>query len=380
MMRIALILPDLGPSGTRRSLLTLAKGLCIKGCLVDLVVSDGKGVFRDQIPDGVNLVDFQLGKVTHSSLTRKLVTIIPLIQYLKAYRPDVVYPVFDYFEIIIASAARLVSFPLKKPPTVVYGIHSDITFLGDFDPFKRFLLILLKKSILRAADAIFAVSKGTADSWARYFGIADRRIKVIYNPVDIENIQKLANYESCSHYFDSFKIPVIMSMGRLSKEKDFSTLIRAFSIVIEKREARLIILGDGKERPKLQKLVDELHLDRFVSMPGFIQNPFPYLKRATVFVVSSLYEGFSNALVEAMALGVPIVSTDCPYGPREILDNGKFGTLVQPGDYKALAEAILFMLTHPTSPDDLISRANYFSINKSIDNFFELLKGANLRG
>jgi len=142
----------------------------------------------------------------------------------------------------------------------------------------------------------------------------------------------------------------------------------------------LIILGDGKERPKLQKLVDELHLDRFVSMPGFIQNPFPYLKRATVFVVSSLYEGFSNALVEAMALGVPIVSTDCPYGPREILDNGKFGTLVQPGDYKALAEAILFMLTHPTSPDDLISRANYFSINKSIDNFFELLKGANLRG
>jgi len=142
-----------------------------------------------------------------------------------------------------------------------------------------------------------------------------------------------------------------LSIGRLTKAKNYSTLIEAFAKVRQQRDVRLAILGNGEERPSLEGLVRRLGLENDVWLPGFVDPPYPYLARASVFVQSSIWEGFPTVIVEALAFGVPVVSTDCPSGPREILENGRFGELVPVGDVEALADAIRRALDVPHDPD-----------------------------
>jgi glycosyltransferase involved in cell wall biosynthesis len=167
------------------------------------------------------------------------------------------------------------------------------------------------------------------------------KIKVIYNPVITPELFARAEEPLDHPWFRPGEPPVVLGVGRLTQAKDFPTLIRAFALVRKERPARLMILGEGEERPKLEALVRELRLEEDVALPGFVDNPYKYMKRAAVFVLSSRWEGFGIVLVEAMALGTPVVATDCPSGPAEILENGKWGRLVPPGDPEALAKAIL---------------------------------------
>ena len=165
---------------------------------------------------------------------------------------------------------------------------------------------------------------------------------------------------------------MILGVGRLTQAKDFPTLIRAFALVRKKRAARLMILGEGEERPKLEALVRELGLEREVTLPGFVDNPYKYMKRAAVFVLSSKWEGFGNVLVEAMALGTPVVSTDCPSGPAEILENGRWGRLVPVGDVYALAEAIIETLDEEHHPD-VANRAKDFAVELAVEKYINVL-------
>ena len=159
---------------------------------------------------------------------------------------------------------------------------------------------------------------------------------------------------------------MILSAGRLVGQKDFSTLIRAFAEVVKSRPARLVILGEGRERDALAALVRELGIGHAVELPGFVANPFAWMARARVFAVSSIYEGLSMVLVEAMACGTPVVSTDCPHGPREVLEDGRWGLLVPVGDAEALATAILETLRDPLPPDGPASRSRAFSVEACI--------------
>jgi glycosyltransferase involved in cell wall biosynthesis len=158
---------------------------------------------------------------------------------------------------------------------------------------------------------------------------------------------------------------VILSVGRLSAEKDYPTLLRAFALLQNQVPARLILLGEGGQRAGLERLASELGIGATVSLPGFVRNPFAYMARARVFVLSSLFEGFGNVLVEALACGCQVVSTHCPGGPGEILDRGRYGRLVPVGDHAALARAILEAIAEPMDTEALRRRADDFSVERA---------------
>jgi glycosyltransferase involved in cell wall biosynthesis len=224
------------------------------------------------------------------------------------------------------------------------------------------------------ADEIVAVSKGVADDLTLTTGLPREKIQVIYNPVVTPDMLKEAQTPLNHPWFASGEPPVILAVGRLTKQKDFSTLIRAFSLVQQQYKARLMILGEGEERPLLNRLIQELGLENGVIMPGFVSNPYAYMSRAAVFVLSSAWEGLGIVLIEALAVGTPVVSTNCQSGPSEILDNGKYGRLIPVGDIQAMAKAILNTLQNLPPPDFLQNRANEFSLENSLRKYFELIK------
>lgn len=259
-------------------------------------------------------------------------------------------PVFDYFEPVPIVALKLARWPQARKTRVVFTIHSPTQFLNDLSTSKRWVVEGLFRMTIRMADEIVAVSRGVATDWADYFGIPNERIRVIYNPVDVERIQELAAQATADTMQLENTVPLILAVGRLSPEKDFATLLWAFAILRERRPARLLILGEGEERATLTQLAADLGITEWVSLPGFVPNPHPYMARASVLALSSRYEGFSNVILEALALGIPIVATDCPYGPSEILEGGRYGALVPVGNPEAMAEALLRGLVVPIDP------------------------------
>jgi glycosyltransferase involved in cell wall biosynthesis len=225
----------------------------------------------------------------------------------------------------------------------------------------------------RWAEAIVAVSDGVAQELNRVAQIDPGRVRIIYNPVDSVLIEQLKTQPALHPWFDDNSIPIILGVGRLDQQKDFPTLIRAFDLVRKRRMARLIILGEGGERANLEQLVSDLELSDFVDMPGFVENPYAYMARARVFALSSATEGLPMALLEAMACGTPVVSTDCPSGPREILRSRRLGELVPVGDSAALAEGILRMLEVPTSPELLRARVKDFGVDAACKKYIDIL-------
>ena len=244
---------------------------------------------------------------------------------------------------------------------------------------RRLFPALIRRNYL-AMDSIVAVSEGVADDLAANFGISRDRITVVHNPVVSAGLREKAAAEIDHPWFVSGAPPVVLSTGRLYGAKDYPTLIRAFARLRQLREARLLILGSGKNdaetaqrRAELMELASELGVSADLDLPGFVPNPFPYMARAAVFVLSSLWEGFGNVLVEAMACGCPVVSTDCPNGPAEILDHGRYGTLVAVGDVAGMAEAILTTLRNPPDRDVLRARAALFTVDRAVDAYLDLL-------
>ena len=191
------------------------------------------------------------------------------------------------------------------------------------------------------AYAVVAVSQGVAEDLICTTRIPESKVRVIYNPVVTPELFVRASEPLDHPWFIPGEPPVVLGVGSLRGAKDFATLIRAFALLRKEYPARLIILGEGQERPQLEALVRELGIEEDVILPGFDENPYNYMKQARVFVLSSQREGLPTVLIEAMALGTPVVSTDCPNGPREILEGGKWGTLVPRGNPEELAKAIL---------------------------------------
>ena len=201
----------------------------------------------------------------------------------------------------------------------------------DNGSFKEQGVLRVLKWLLPAADGIVAVSQGVADDLIRLLPVVSPRVTTIYNPVVTLGHAAKAAVPIKHPWFDAENVPVLLSAGRLVPQKDYATLLRAFAEVISSRPARLVILGVGPERENLLELAECLKVSQQVDLPGFEVNPFAYMSRSRVFVLSSRYEGFPNVLAQAMACGTPVVSTDCRSGPREILEDGKWGRLVPVG-------------------------------------------------
>jgi glycosyltransferase involved in cell wall biosynthesis len=231
---------------------------------------------------------------------------------------------------------------------------------------------LVRQSYPRA-DAVVAVSHQVADDLAQITGLLDERITTIYNPVVDQSLLTQATEPLSHHWFDPAEPPVILGVGRLTEQKDFATLIRAFARVRACKDVRLVILGEGRQHQLLNTLVAELGLQGAVDMPGFVKNPFPYMAKAAMLVLSSKYEGLPGVLIQALACGCPVVSTDCPGGAAEILDNGRYGPLVSVGDVDALARAIDGVLKHPPGKAMLTARSQMFSVDQAASTYLDLL-------
>jgi glycosyltransferase involved in cell wall biosynthesis len=236
----------------------------------------------------------------------------------------------------------------------------------------RFVASLIGK-VYPLAERIVTVSRGVADDLATCTGLPRVTIGTIYNPILTTEIAEKAQAPISHTWLPPTAIPVILGVGRLVPQKDFPTLLKAFAHVHRKQPARLLILGEGRERAKLEALASELGIAEKVLLPGFEPNPYAFMSQASVFVLSSAWEGLPNALIEALACGCPVVSTNCPSGPQEILGNGAFGPLVPVGEDRALAEAILHTLEQPPNSDRLRSRAAEFDIQTIAQQYLQAL-------
>jgi len=218
-----------------------------------------------------------------------------------------------------------------------------------------------------------AVSTGAADSLSAMTGLPRPSIRVVYNPLIPSDLEARIQVP-CSHpWLAAGQPPVLLAAGRLTRQKDYPCLLRAFSILSQRHQMRLLILGEGPERPSLEALANELGLQTNVDMPGFVENVFTFMARASIFVLSSAWEGFPSVLVEAMACGVPVVATDCPSGPAEILEGGRHGLLVPVGDPVALAESLKATLASTPSVESARVRANLFTIERAVQDYLPLL-------
>jgi glycosyltransferase involved in cell wall biosynthesis len=224
------------------------------------------------------------------------------------------------------------------------------------------------------ADGIVAVSKAIADDLGCSTSIPRSKICVIYNPVVTPDLTSKSQEPVQQAWFEHGEPPVIVAVGRLTTQKAFDVLIRAFALLRQKRSARLLILGEGELRPYLEALVKELRLDQEVQLPGFVQNPYPYMCRASLFVQSSRWEGLPTVIIEALYLGAPILATDCPGGTREILADGRYGRLVPVDAPIDLAEAMECALDEPTHR---ATKESWYPYESSfvVDRYLHLLLG-----
>jgi len=363
--KVALFLPSLRGGGAERVMVNLARGFSEKGLDVDLVLAKAEGPYLSQVPPEVRVIDL------HSS--RVLASLPSLVRYLRRERPQALLSTLDHANIVALWARKLARVPNRLVVRVAANLSQSASNASSA---RGRLMPHLIRIFYPWADAVVAVSGGAAEDLAKTTGLPQERIQVIYNPiVTLELLEKAE--EPLNHlWFAPGEPPVILSAGRLTKQKDYPTLIRAFTLVHRERPARLMILGEGEERPKLEALIQELGLDEAVSLPGFVDNPFKYMKRAAVFVLSSRWEGLPNTLIQAMALGTPVVSTNCPSGPAEILEGGKWGKLVPVGDIEKIAKAIIDTLEDLNRPD-VTKRAQDFGIEKPVQNYLKVLVGDN---
>ena len=286
--------------------------------------------FEKLIPAGTNLIRLE----AHNSVQR-----LPrLVGYLRAKRPAAMLSATHFANEIACLARTLARVNTRICISEHTNLASDI--VDSRSRIRQQLLPLTTRYIYPMADAIIAVSNGVADGMCKVSGLARDRVTTIYNPIDFAQLRDSANQSVTETWLLTAHPPVIIAIGRLEAQKNFTNLIRAFALLLQTQDARLIILGEGSERKLLTLLLAELGLESVVSLPGFVSNPAAYMARARLFAMSSAWEGMPVSLIEALALGLPVVSTDCPSGPAEILDGGRYGELVPMNDSKALAAAM----------------------------------------
>jgi glycosyltransferase involved in cell wall biosynthesis len=361
-MRTALLyLPQLKVGGAEISLLRLAQGLRVRGMEVAFVVHRGDAEARALAGD-IEVVSLDADR-TLSAATR-------LVRVLRRRRPDVLVSALTHSNIVAAVAARWAGGATR----VVLTEHAPVSSMRWLDPSARYRATLrLMPWAYRLADAVVAVSQGVRDDFAPRLAKGTRaRLEVIPNPVLRRDWNSLAHEAVDDPWFGADAAALVLSVGRLSPEKNFAGLIRAFAGVRMPMQTRLAIIGEGPERPALQALIDELGLGQRVRLLGQRANPYAYMRRARVFVLASLFEGFGNVLIEAMACGTPVISSDCPVGPREILGDGRYGDLVAVGDVSAMTAAIESRLQRPGDQAEATRRALEFTVERSVEEYLAL--------
>ncbi len=396
--RIALHVPNLKGGGMQRMMLHLAADLITHGYAVDLVVNQAVGEYLDQVPPGIRIVQLDRSGRRRSRLLtlratppaawpalaapvllarkpdKQVLYVSGLADYLHTRRPDALIAAGFYHNLAALWARRVARMPTRLMLTVRNNLSQELTVKNAQRARWRSLPPLIGR-MYGLADAIVTVSEGVAEDLAAATGLARARISTIYNPVITPRVLELASAEAPHPWLRVRDgVPVIVAAGRLSPQKNFPLLLQAFARLRTQRPARLILFGEGNERTQLEAQVSELGLGADVAMPGFTDNPYAAFARADLFVLSSDFEGLPAVLIEALACGCPVVSTDCPSGPREILVDGRYGELVPMRDPEALAGAMARTLDHPPDRAQLRTRGLEFTPMRSTREYLALLQ------
>ena len=401
---IAVLSPSLAGQGAERKALHITAGLLARGHRVDLLLQRLVCHYPEEVPDHARIfftsgrsdrrtrvvmgrVDTvfrptvleplpwrvryprigTLNRVPRRQYPLLLSTRLPrwavsIAHHLDRERPDALLAM----NVLAASAAAMALNIARHRPRTVATLH---------EPLKQGRLLRRARHSYPRMDAAVGVSRGVSAEFKKISGLDRERIHVIYNPVVSEHLKRKAGEPVNHPWFDRSDSPVVLAIGKLNERKDFPVLLAAFSRLLTERSARLVVLGEGRMRKRLVSLAKALRISDHVDFPGFQENPYAFLAKADLFVLSSRHEALPTVLIEAMACGCPVVSTDCPFGPREILEDGRLGPLVPVGDAEALAEAMARVLDEPPSRDLLRERASFFSVERAVERYEQLLLG-----
>jgi glycosyltransferase involved in cell wall biosynthesis len=399
-----LFLNALAGGGAERNILALGHQLRARNLPVELVLAERRGPLLAELPQGLPCVALatagrletvgtlrRLPRAARANALRwawrnRLARVLPpLVDYLRRARPAALVTTLPKNAFLALWARELAgdgagigtrivvreanTFSQEAAKGAAEGAKSEARRITE-----------LARRWYPEADAIAAVSRGVAADLATTLAIPKARITTIYNGVDVDEIARRAAEPLEDPWLAPGEPPVVVSAGRLSQQKDQATLLRAFAQVRCQRPLRLVLLGEGTRRGPLEGLARELGIEADLRLPGFASNPYAWMARARVFALSSIWEGFPNVLLEALACGCPVVSSDCPHGPAEILENGRYGVLAVPGDADDLARALTQSLEREPLREPLRARARFFSRERAFERYLDLIDPARIDG
>ncbi len=358
--RISLFIPTLEVGGAERVAVNLAKGFIDQGLQVDLVLVKARGPLMKLVPKSVAIVD--LGK------RRTLHAIPDLVTYLKSAQPNALIAFMNHANVVAAIAASWARSKGKLVLSEHNSIQHDLVEKGGL---KHRLTLWLMRRLYGKADKVIAVSTHIQYELEKLIGLTNA--VCINNPISIVNgtdMPPMVKMRPRPNVAGDFSL---LAIGRLAPQKNYSLLIKSIDIVRKHVPVKLVILGEGDERSKLEMLVRELDLEDHVFLPGYAEKPGMWFSKTDLFVLSSSWEGLPLVIAEALAMGVTVVATDCQSGPAEILENGKYGYLVPVNDPEKLAKAIMYALKNPLDPEMLKKRAEDFSIPRITDEYLKVI-------
>lgn len=364
-IKICFFIPSLNAGGAEKMLIKLANYFAR---------NDGLSIYFIILKNGILIKEMDLERVQLINLNKKrvLYSVFSLARVIKEIEPDVIFSALGHAN-VSAIIARMIS---RKKVRVIISERSTISnaplFSGDL---KGTINKAIYKFFYLRSDGIVAISKGVKKDLIKTLSINEDKITIIYNPAYPENIKEILPIDR-GKLLNNNKTKIIITVGRLDKAKDFLTLLRSINL-IKNNLIHLFILGEGSQRPILEKYIIENDLSSIVTLQGFVEEPLSWLKSADIYVCSSAWEGFGNSIVEAMACALPVVSTDCA-GPKEILDG--LGKLVPIGDEISMADAILHTLENQDENIIFSDRAKYFSIDKISEQYLNVLIGGMYTG
>lgn len=331
-----------------------------------LSVARGGGDYERWLPDGIQLQ--VCSPRARSSLLSTMSSVAPLRERIQRERPDIVVSLLAHSSVALSCALAF----LKNPPKLVLGVQNNLSLsLQNMRPALRTVLRPLYLKAFERADHVIAISRGAAEDLARHQASTAAKTTVVYNAGTDDQLEQLVQAPLEEPRPSA---PLLVACGRLNVQKDYPTLLRALAALTTRPAPQLWVLGEGPQRSGLEQLARELGVAERVRWLGFRSNPYPFMATADVFVLSSRWEGFANVVVEALACGTPVVATDCPFGPGEILDQGRYGRLVPVGDAGALAHSIDAALAERKSDalrDRCRARARCFDARASAQGYAE---------
>jgi glycosyltransferase involved in cell wall biosynthesis len=357
--RIGVVIEHLGSGGAEKVAVVLANGLANRGYAVDLLLWHPNGFYGKDVSPLVTKIDLAAGGKGGSARILR-----SLMQYLRQAQPLVVFTHLEKSSLLAIAGGLLTGYR-----RIVPCIHADlISYANSHHSLRRWLLNCMVALFYRAAPWVIAVSEGAGRTTRRLLSPFGPPVQVIYPGIDVPALLCKAQQPVKEAWLQKKTVPIIVACGRLTRVKAQDTLLRAFAVLRQTMPARLVILGEGEEHGALLSLAKELGVAEDVLLPGVVDNPIAWFAKSDLFVLASRSEGLSLVLIEALVAGVPIVSTDCPSGPREVLENGRFGVLVPVDNVSALSEAMSRRLNKTSEIDRaLFKHLEKFSIDHMID-------------